>query len=92
MASAKGGYKDNCAPEMMFLRMAKGSSRFNVLRNRDIQNQIKVSLFVEKVDEYRSREREHIQRMNNDYTKGIYFHVAHGSRNVRRARKRWSAF
>ena len=54
---------------------------------------IEVDVFIEEVDEYKIRWREHVLYVGKGCVpKTAYFYALHGSRNVRRPIKRLSDF
>ena len=78
------------AAEMRFLRRTKGCSRREQIRNEDIRRELNIYNLNEKVTEYRSKWKDHVERMPRERVPlKVLKYSPEGRRDVGRPRKRW---
>ena len=77
--------------EMRLLRNIAGYTRLDRKRNEDIRKQLNIFKLTDKIEIYRRKWIEHVQRMPEDrIPKIITNYKPTGKRNVGRPRKRWN--
>jgi len=79
------------ASEMRFLRKVQGISRLDRHRNEDVREKLNIYSINDKIKEYRTKWKQHINRMDEDrLTKQVLHYKPRGRRSVGRPKKRWS--
>lgn len=52
--------------EMSFLRRAKGCTGRNIIRNEDIWDELNINALNDRINEYKGRRRQHVNRKANE--------------------------
>lgn len=78
------------AAEMRFLRRVKGCTRLDRIRNDDVRNALNIYNLNHRIDDYKRKWREHIDRMDKcRLPQQIRSYKPTGKRNVGRPFSRW---
>ncbi|KAK7788325.1 hypothetical protein R5R35_014440 [Gryllus longicercus] len=76
--------------EMKFLRRINGCTREDRIRNEEIRKELQVTSINTRMQEYRQRWVEHVERMSDSrLPKAALLYAPRGRRDVGRPRKRW---
>jgi hypothetical protein len=74
---------------MKYLRIVKGCTRLDQIRNEDIRNKLGISPLSEKIIEYRNKWKARLQRMEHTRIPLQAYKYPPGKRDIDRPRRRW---